>query len=395
MFAAHSAHASDHSNDLEEIIVAAEKLGRTFMETTTSIELITGVEPEQRSIEDLYDIVVRTPNVGQSFGEKGFNIRGIDQRGAGAGTGLLVNTTIDGASLPNNQATFFGPYSAWDLEQVEILRGPQGTTQGRNAIGGTIILNSANPSLAQNGGRVRGALGDNGFGQLALAQNWVAIVDTLAFRIAAEQRESEGFVFNPTRNENHDQREALTLRAKVLWAPNENLEVLWTTNFTDSSGGVDVVDFVNFPQTRNNFSNEPADEGSEHLINTLSLDYQLNDAVSLYSTSTLYRHDYTRFADVDNTALNAGAIDRLQDDSSFATEFRVNYDNGGPFRAVAGMYYGDFENVLDDSISVPVFFILPDPALLGALGIDPNSLIFRDLDRVSTEENIAVFGEFE
>ena len=382
-------------NNIDEIVVTSEKLGRTLIETTTSIELLTGEELEKRSIEDLYDIVVRTPNVGQSFGEKGFNIRGVDQRGAGAGTGLLVNTIVDGASLPNNQSTFFGPYSAWDLEQVEILRGPQGTTQGRNAIGGSIIINSAKPSLQLNEGRARASVGDEGLSQLAFAQNLVAIEDELAFRVSVENRESDGFVFNPTLDQNHDEREALTLRAKALWAPNDKFEALWTTNFTNSNGGVDVIDFLNFPAERNNFSNEPAFEGSEHLVNTLTLSYQLNEAVSIYSSSTAYQHDYLRMVDVDNTALATGALNRVQDDSSFSTELRVNYDVGGRFRGVTGVYYGDFDNTRDDGIAIPVFFILPDSRVLSALGINPNSLIFRDLNGVDSEENLALFGEFE
>ena len=145
------------------IIVTAEKLGRTLDETNSSVVVYTGQQLEERSIDDLYDVALRTPNVVQSFGEKGFAIRGIDQR-LGAGAGLLVTTVVDGAAMPNNQSTFFGPYSTWDVAQVEILRGPQGTTQGRNAVGGAIIgCRVAEPARAAGGGarprRARGSFG--------------------------------------------------------------------------------------------------------------------------------------------------------------------------------------------------------------------------------------------
>ena len=84
------------------IIVTAEKLGRTLDETNSSVVVYTGQQLEERSIDDLYDVALRTPNVVQSFGEKGFAIRGIDQR-LGAGAGLLVTTVVDGAAMPNNQ----------------------------------------------------------------------------------------------------------------------------------------------------------------------------------------------------------------------------------------------------------------------------------------------------
>lgn len=101
-------NAEQPESEPNMVIVTGEKLDRTLEETTTSVVIYSGEELERRSIDDLYDVVLRTPNVTQSFGEKGFAIRGIDQR-FGGGAGLLVNTIVDGASLPNNQSTFLAP----------------------------------------------------------------------------------------------------------------------------------------------------------------------------------------------------------------------------------------------------------------------------------------------
>jgi len=79
--------AQTHRDQLETVVVTTEKLGRSIRDTTTSIEILTGDALEERSIEDIYEVVRWTPNVGESFGERGFNIRGVDQRGAGDGTG--------------------------------------------------------------------------------------------------------------------------------------------------------------------------------------------------------------------------------------------------------------------------------------------------------------------
>ncbi len=378
--------AQDTEEAVDEIIVTAEKFGRSIEETTTSVVVVTGEELEARSVEDLYDVILRTPNVTQSFGEKGFTIRGIDQR-LGAGGGLLINTIVDGASLPNNQSTFFGPYSAWDIGQVEILRGPQGTVQGRNAIGGAIIINSADPELDNLNGKVRASYGELGSYQAAGALNLPLIDGLLALRLSADHRETDGWVTNPTRDgEDYDPREATTWRAKLLYAPTDTFSAKYTLSSTDSSGGEDLVDFALFPGERINTSNLPAEEGSEHLINTLELNWAINDAVNLTSLTTYYEHDYVRIEDLDNTALDLGGLDRTQDDDSFVQEIRATIDTGGAWRALVGAYYGDFDNVSFDNFFVPTAFL--NPAL-------PPGLIFQERTFATEEENIAVFGEFE
>ncbi|MEL6868939.1 MAG: TonB-dependent receptor [Pseudomonadota bacterium] len=377
--------AQDADDEIDEIVVIGEKFGRSLQDTTTSVALYTGAELEARSTEDLYDVVLRTPNVSQSFGEKGFTIRGVDQR-LGSGGGLLINTIVDGASLPNNQSTFFGPYSTWDLGQLEILRGPQGTTQGRNAIGGAIIINSADPILDAYSAKVRGSFAELNSTQLAGMVNIPLITDTLAVRLSADRRETDGWVDNPTRNENYDAREATTARAKVLFQPVDAFSAKLTLSFTDSSGGEDLVDSAPFPGQRINTSDLPAEEGSEHRIGTLELNWNLSDAVTITSLSTIYEHDYVRLEDLDNSPAPLGSVDRDQNDDSFVQELRARIDNGGRWRGLVGLYYGEFDNFSVDSIVVPTAFVSP---------AFPPGLIFQDRSFGTVEENVAAFGEVE
>lgn len=366
------------------IIVTAEKLGRTLDETNSSVVVYTGQQLEERSIDDLYDVALRTPNVVQSFGEKGFAIRGIDQR-LGAGAGLLVTTVVDGAAMPNNQSTFFGPYSTWDVAQVEILRGPQGTTQGRNAVGGAIIVNTADPVLGEFSGKVRGSYAELNTYQAAAAIN-VPVGDSIALRFAADRRTSDGYVYNPTRDEDYDKREFTNLRGKVLFAPGSNFTAIYTLNYTDNTGGEDLIDYARFPEERVNLSNDPAREGAESWIHTLELGLDLNDALSLTSISSYYTQDYLRQEDFDLGPADLGNIDRTQDDENFQQEIRLNYDAGGPLRAVIGGFYGRYSSDLVDTVQVPTSFV--NPAL-------PAGSVFQDRQIANDEENWALFGEVE
>lgn len=377
-------NAEQPESEPNMVIVTGEKLDRTLEETTTSVVIYSGEELERRSIDDLYDVVLRTPNVTQSFGEKGFAIRGIDQR-FGGGAGLLVNTIVDGASLPNNQSTFFGPYSAWDIEQVEVLRGPQGTTQGRNAIGGAIIINSATPKLGEFEVKARGSYAELDTWQAAGAVN-IPIGDNVAIRFSADQRKSDGYVYNPTRDEDYDQRDSLTLRGKILFEPAVDFSALLTVNYTDSQGGEDLIIYSDFPDERVNFSADPASEGSEHLINTLKLDYNFNDDFSITSLTTYYDHDYNRLEDFDGTPADLGLIDRIQNDENFTQEVRLTYDNGHAIRAIIGGYYGHFNSDVVDDTTVPTAFV--DPRL-------PAGTFLQSRTIDNSEENYAFFGEAE
>lgn len=365
------------------IIVTGEKFDRTLEETTASVVVLTGEELEGRSIDDLYDAVLRTPNVTQSYGEKGFAIRGIDQR-LGAGAGLLVTTVVDGAALPNNRATYFGPYSAWDIEQIEILRGPQGTTQGRNAVGGAIIVNTVDPKLGVFEGKVRSSYSELNTYQLAGALN-IPFNESVAARFAIDRRESDGYVYNPVRNENYDQRQSTNVRGKVVFEPNDGLRALYTLNFTRSTGGEDFVEFSLFPE-RVNMSNDPTQEGSEHWINTFELNLSLNDSLAMTSISSYYTHDYFRQEDLDLSPADLSNLDRVQGDRNFQQELRLNFNAGGEVRGLFGLFLGRYERDLVDTTQVPTTVI--NPSL-------PGGLVFRDRTIASKEENFAVFGEVE
>ena len=88
--------------DLGEIVLSGELLDRDLFNSPTSVAVESGEDLERRGDPSLYNFVERTPNVESSGGQKGFRIRGIDQRGSGGGgAGKLVSTQVDGVALPS------------------------------------------------------------------------------------------------------------------------------------------------------------------------------------------------------------------------------------------------------------------------------------------------------
>ncbi|MQQ09619.1 TonB-dependent receptor [Epibacterium sp. SM1979] len=371
---------------LDPIIVKGELVERSLQDTPTSVAVETGETLEKRGDQDIYDVIERVPNVTSSFGEQGFSIRGIDQRGVGGGNGLLVSTQVDGVALPSNQATFFGPYSNWDLEQVEVLRGPQSTQQGRNALAGAVVIRSKDPTFDREF-KLRTDVGTANYRRFALAANTPLVDDRLAFRFSAEHFQHDGFVENPTRGEDdYDAHDSTTYRGKLLWTPNDRLRAVLTYSQTESSGGEDYIDTSFFPDRRVILSDEDGEEGSKHRNLGLRLNYELNDTWTLESETNFYRHDYRRFEDADNSAAALGSISATGESKVFEQDLRLAFDTG-VVTGVAGLFYSDISNRRPAQFTADAGNVL--------FGVPNGLFVTRETFDPEDVQNIAIFGEAE
>jgi len=372
---------------LDAILVEGELQTRSLQDTQTSVTVIPGAELDRLPDNDLYDVIERTPNVSASFGEQGFSIRGVDQRGPGAaGTGMLVNVSVDGATLPDNQATFYGPYGTWDLDQVEVLRGPQSTQQGRNALAGAIVIRTADPTYKQEV-KVRGQAGSRDTLGGAFAVNQPLVDDVLAIRVAGEALTTDGFVKNPTLDtDDYDGKDLGVIRGKVLFEPVDNFSAVGTASFTYNAGGEDYVSFSDYPDERNNYSNEPAAESSHHTILGLRMAYDFTDAWALHSETSWYHNDYARQEDFDYTAAPGGTLARDRDTFSVEEDLRLAYE-GDTLSGVLGFYYLDVRADNDSTVNVPGTFVRPL--------LPPSITITQDTVSSIDTRNLAIFGEVE
>jgi len=300
---------ADEVFELAPIIIRGELQGREIQDSPTSVAVATGEQLERRGDKDLLDFIERAPNVSTSLGQKGFQIRGVDQRGpSGAGIGLVISTQVDGVAMPDNQATFFAPLSTWDVEQIEVLRGPQSTQQGRNALAGAIVVRSKDPTYEREA-KLRGELGSRSTLGGALMVNAPIIEDKLAFRFSAETLQSDGTIKNPTLGvDDYDARELTTYRAKLRFDPTDDIETILSYTYSDHSGGEDFVQSALFPGQRVNLSDVRGEEGTKSHNLGLRVNWDLNDRFRLESETTYYKDDYYRLEDIDQSAADEGAL---------------------------------------------------------------------------------------
>ncbi len=131
--------------NLGTLTVSGDKLGRSLAETNTSVGLITGEAIDAGSDSNLQEVVSQIANVVIGNSDREISIRGVPNDGIG-GEGDTISVYLDGVALPGQTGAYGGPLSVWDVEQVEVLRGPQSTTFGRNSIAGALTLTTRDPT---------------------------------------------------------------------------------------------------------------------------------------------------------------------------------------------------------------------------------------------------------
>ncbi|GAB1262154.1 TonB-dependent receptor [Aurantivibrio plasticivorans] len=343
-------HGALATNTMDEIIVIGEKVGRSVQDTPSSVAVITKQMMIDQQILNMDDVLQQTPNV-HSQPNNGFTIRGIDVFNvSGGGNSYLATVYQDNAPLPY-RVVQKGGFSTWDVNQVEVLRGPQSTLQGRNALAGAIVVNTQDPGFEWDG-KARVALGDYGQQEVAAAFGGAIVDDLLAFRISAEQNKLDGFNEFLSTGKNSDYIDEQNVRGKLLLAPTDNLELKWGYTALNNERGVKFTS--EDPATDNQYDyryldfDSPTFEFNDGYIATQEISYDL-DNWSLMSITSYSDIDYGYEWDGDGTSTPPSLVqvdDRNEE--TFTQEFRATF-NYERFNGVVGIYYSD-NSVDDDAV---------------------------------------------
>lgn len=302
-----SAGPSQTSVTLEEFVVTAERLGRSLMETSTSVIVLDEAALERRAADaGVKDIVASMPNV-SSTGRSSFapTVRGIDGTGPStgadaffAGTRPRLGVQIDGRPASYNEVVF-GDFGVWDVQQVEILRGPQSALQGRNSLAGTIAIKTADPSYDFQA-KLRAMVGNLDTRQYSAALSGPIVDEQVGFRVAADRRTSESFLdYSPFPGvANPGAFEANTYRAKLLIEPRafDDFSALITVNHSDFTGAQSEAVQEPFDQHINRFNTTSSVFEPSATSGIADLRWRVSDAIGVQTLVSYTEIDIKRRA---------------------------------------------------------------------------------------------------
>lgn len=366
--------AASTEGGLSEIVVTAEKRPSTEQKTPLSLTVLSAETLQRNSVGNVDDISRIAPSVSitNSGAAPIIAVRGVSSRDVTEIGDPAVSISIDGFNLQRAtslQAGFF------DLERIEVLRGPQGTLLGRNATGGAIQVITAKPSLDGFKAQLGGEIGNYDLYSTKGMVN-LPLTDDLAIRASFQTRDRNGFRDTPGKD--GDDEHSKAARLHVLWKPTSRLNVLLTGEYAHNNGVGTVIN--GFPLQTYTAANVPSGFNVGDLILTApdkgngksfyspdggfmrytvwnvrsQIDYDLDFATLTYQGG--YRHfEYGRkYAFGGNPGTNRQTIsfEQYEDVGTWNHEVRLSSNSTGPFKWQFGAYYfretNDFVGLFTD-----------------------------------------------
>jgi outer membrane receptor protein involved in Fe transport len=353
------AQTANDTEDSDVIVVTAQKREQALLDVPLAIQAISGTELEESGIGELNDLIESIPGA-SSVSRTAPGFETIQIRGIASGTtgDATVGYYVDDVpfSVPNLQLA--PPSRLFDLQRVEVLRGPQGTLYGQGAMGGTIRMITASPVYDDIIGRFQGEVSDYAGGDSGFAVDGVLNVpvvnDRVALRVSGGYELVGGFadaVLPTAATKNVNDTRSWNIRGKLGIKASENVSVelgAWRV--------VNDLDFRNTMDTPELYNNTtgPIDRPN-YVRTTLSLfsgviKADLGTAELTSSTSYI-----DSLLDFDASFLTGGI---LRNDSTFKTkaltqEVRLASSGDGAFNWLVGAYYSD--GSIESDICLNVF----------------------------------------
>ncbi len=247
----------------DRIVVTARRRDESVQDVPAQVTVFNATAIENRGIDKPADFIAQVPNVTfvetQNAGTSFLVIRGIGQNRNSEPSAAII---IDG--IPLQQPALFNQ-SLVDIQQIEVLKGPQGALYGRNAIGGAIVITTTEPSDEFEGRVLAGWNSGPGYRLQGAAS--IPISDTLSMRASGSWYDTDGFLTNvntvdASAEENVDPVEDLNARLSFRYEPTENFraDLRLSANLLETRGLYYVVpDFGNPNFNNPNYTDRPID----------------------------------------------------------------------------------------------------------------------------------------
>ncbi|MXP26945.1 TonB-dependent receptor [Altererythrobacter indicus] len=345
-----------------EIIVTGQKAERTLLDTQASVAVTTAQDIREKDITSFREAFRTMGNVMDGdWLDTGFIIRGVNSEGLVSGAPLAA-LYVDGAEQ-SRMGTRRGARGLWDVEQVEVYRGPQSTLTGRAAMAGAIYVNTRDPGYAFDAA-ARLSAGELDTREAAIALGGPVVEDVLAVRFAAEYQRRDSEVNYPD-FEQYDrygklaEDEYYQLRGKVRLDPLPGLTAHFSYAYSYDSPAYDDIGGPglgwDFADQRGDFNAPYYQEvrSTKNHSSASRIAYELSPEITLSSITSLVNTHSDRGSVNAGTAGETLVLTGGEKDRVFTQELRLNYEGATGIRGVAGLYYNFSRSSADRIITTP------------------------------------------
>ncbi len=378
----------------DDIVITARKSNERLQDTPISVNALSAKQLQERGAVDVKDILRSVPGFSFSNVERGlgnYSIRGVSTVAASPTVGIY----LDDISLVTIATLFSGAFDPvfFDMERVEVLKGPQGTLYGGSSMGGAIKYVSAKPNLGEWGGSAAIGLAATAHGSASYngeaVINLPIVADTLAIRTGGFYRHDGGYIDNvagleiqnsnrssepspdyvpqtlnslSTRDRNNQNSgETLAGRLSLLWEPDSTWSILPALFYQDYKLRNPSQFFTNLPSLTSTYRlAQPTHDRAG--IYSLAVDKDVGFAkvtslTAYFDRRLNFTRDYSFFIGglvppAFSLTSNNVSISRTK---TFSEELRIG-SNGGPaapLQWVAGLFYSDQDDTLDQIVTTP------------------------------------------
>ena len=350
----------DTVTTLDTLVVTAERRATSLMSTALSASVLSQEDLQERSIQTLDDLQRAAPalTVSSYGGGNLVNIRGVGRSEVVTQASAGVPIYRDG--VPTFNAYFSSAEPYFDIRDVQVLRGPQGTFAGQNSTGGAIFVHSASPELTRFGGHVQLGVGNYSDvnGQLVLN---MPLSDTVAIRFASDAQRRDGFYDYSGSYTGHPEKYERTAgRLGLLWRPSDNLETVVKLDYNHFDYGANTFAPIASPDPLFEVSSDTDLFAVDRFIrasNTLS--YTFGNGIVLRSITGYQRGRTRQKSDSDGTNLPIATLEYHASEKITSQEFNLISPDDARWRYVLGVFHSD------SVVGLPVFEVSAPPLLIG------------------------------
>jgi iron complex outermembrane recepter protein len=385
--------AATRSAGVEEVVVTATRRETDLHDVPFSISALSSKDIVRDRIVNMEDVTIHVPGIliiNNGTNDNYLAIRGAalydDSTGTDQGTSLYVDEVVRTGPADMNP-------DFYDVDRIEVLKGPQGTLFGRNATGGVVSVHTKDP-VFKTEGQAEASYGNYNLREIKGVLNAPIVDGVLAGRVAVTTRWRDGWIKDTFLHRDLQSENMQTVRGKLLFTPTDDLRGLLTADYHQARGSRGNMVYGNFvpslePVAQNRATNTQGYPGRDDL-KTWGITGQIDWTTSLGTLTSISAYRNVRNDQTDSaTADPFGAITQVKgnDDKQFTQELRLASNLSGKFNWLTGLYY------LDSKKSRPIdflFHIIPG-SFFDSIGIsgERTSQVRQD----THTKSVGVFGE--